>query len=150
MENPGTVSDPAAPDPDPGADPGRHQPPGPDGSPAQVPAPARQRVTNRRTAADWTWQLVLAMAVLAAGVLTGTTGPLMALACDTCQDGIRGPLPFGEVLNDIARYAVPLTTLGTIFGIFLSRHAARAGGIGLGVLAALLIAMTALGRFTGR
>ncbi|MEU9111027.1 hypothetical protein AB0D04_04300 [Streptomyces sp. NPDC048483] len=101
-----------------------------------------------RSAAEWFGRLVLAVAVLAVGAVAGVMGPLLAIACDTCQDGVRDPLPFGEVLLVIAHTAVPLTTLGTVFGIFLSRRGARAGGIGLGILTALLILMLVLGRIT--
>lgn len=99
----------------------------------------------RRTVADWGWLAVLAMGVLAAGFVVGVIGPLFAIACDTCQDGVRNPR-FVKVLITLAWYVVPATTLGTVVGIFLPRGGARAGVIGLGALMVLLIAMVFIGR----
>lgn len=125
MENTSTASAPAAPAP--GRRPG-HRP--------------------RRTAADWAWLAVLAVVVLVVGAFVGVLGPLFAIACDSCQDGIRGPLRFGDELMAVAVNAVPLATLATVVGIFHPRGGARAGGIGLGVLTSLLVLMLSLGRFT--
>ncbi|MFI1159200.1 hypothetical protein [Streptomyces sioyaensis] len=99
----------------------------------------------RRSVADWGWLTVLAMGVLAVGFFVGGLGPLFAIACDACQDGVRNPHSI-DVLIAIAWYVVPLTTLGTVVGIFLPRGGGRAGAIGLGVLVALLLLMVFLGQ----
>ncbi|MFI9240519.1 hypothetical protein [Streptomyces sp. NPDC053079] len=116
---------------------------------ASVSAPGRRPGHRpRRTAADWVGLAVLAVAVLVAGAFVGVLGPLFAIACDSCQDGIRGPLRFGDELMAVAANAVPLATLATVAGIFHPRGGARAGGIGLGALTLLLVVMLSLGRFT--
>lgn len=99
----------------------------------------------RRSVADWGWLTVLAMGVLAVGFFVGGLGPLFAIACDTCQDGVRNPHSI-DVLIALAWYVVPLTTLGTVVAIFLPRGGGRAGAIGLGVLVALLLLMVSLGQ----
>ncbi|MGY1455260.1 hypothetical protein [Streptomyces sp. SS8] len=101
-----------------------------------------------RTAADWAASAGLAVVVLVTGFLTGVIGPLIAIACGSCQDGVRGPLRFDGALIAVAQYAVPLVTLGTLAGVLASRRYGRVAGAGLGVLAALLVTMPALGRFT--
>lgn len=111
-------------------------------SPAQLAGP------DRRSAADWAGLVLLAVAVLVSGVLVGVLGPLFAIACESCQDGVRSPLRFGDALL-AAQGAVPLTVLGTVVGIFMPRGGARAGGIGLAALAMLLMLMVVLGQFTG-
>lgn len=110
---------------------------------------ARAAARPSRSAAAWVGLAFLALAVLATGIFMSVLGPLLAIACNTCQDGVRGSLQFGSALLALARFLVPLTTLGTVVGIFLPRGGARAGGIGLGLLVLLLFAMLALGQFTG-
>jgi len=99
----------------------------------------------RRTAAEWAGLTALAMLVLFTGAFIGMFGPLVAIACDGCQDGVRTP-QFGDALFAVARYAVPFATLGTVVGIFVPKGGARVGGIGLGVLVVLLVAMLVLGQ----
>ncbi|WP_101255122.1 hypothetical protein [Streptomyces barkulensis] len=113
-------------------------------SPSPSPAPGHPR----RTAADRAASAGLAVTVLVAGFFTGVIGPLIAIACGSCQDGVRGPLRFDAALIAVAQYAVPLVTLGTVAGVFASRSYGRAACAGLGVLAALLVTMLVLGRFT--
>ncbi|MFG2365665.1 hypothetical protein ACGFY3_29115 [Streptomyces mirabilis] len=100
---------------------------------------------SRRTPLDWAGLTALAMLVLVTGGLVATFGPLLAIACDTCQDGVRTP-HFENALILVAWLGVPLTTLLTVAGIFLPRGGAKAGGIGLGVLTVLMVALLALGR----
>ncbi|QLE70571.1 hypothetical protein FGW37_02180 [Streptomyces rectiverticillatus] len=128
MENTATASDTPAPGP-------------------SRPAPNRPGVPPRRTAGDWIWLTVVAVAVLALGAFVGVLGPLLAIACDSCQDGVRGPLRFGGGIA-VAWGAVPLVTLGTVTGIFLPRGGARVGAYGLGALVVLLTAMLILGQYT--
>ncbi|MFT9471802.1 hypothetical protein [Streptomyces sp. 11-1-2] len=123
MENTGTASDGAA---------------GPD----------RRGAPRRRTAAGWAGLIVLAVGVLVLGLFVGLVGPLLAIACGSCPDGVRGPQRFGDALIAITRYAVPFATLGTVMGMFHPRGGARVGGIGLGALVMLLILMLALGQST--
>ncbi|MFF4352046.1 hypothetical protein [Streptomyces sp. NPDC001530] len=99
----------------------------------------------RRTPVEWVGLTALAMLVLVAGGFVGMFGPLLAIACGTCQDGVRTP-GSGDALIVVAQYAVPLTTLGSVVGIFLPRGGARVGGIGLGVLMVLFVAMLVLGQ----
>jgi len=113
-----------------------------------VSASAAPGPDRLNTAADWAWRTVLAVGVLVVGAFVGVIGPLLAIACDSCQDGIREPLRFDDALIVIAYYVVPLTTLVTVVGVFLPRRGLRAGGIGLGALLVLLVAMLLLGRFT--
>ncbi len=123
MEDTGTVSDSAAPVPD------------------------RIGARRRRTAADWAGLAVLAVGVLITGILVGGFGPLLAISCTSCQDGVRSPLRFGDALIAVAWYVVPLTTLGTVVGMFFPRGGARVAGIGMGILAVSLFVMLILGQF---
>ncbi|MFB6437611.1 hypothetical protein ACFCVY_12650 [Streptomyces sp. NPDC056411] len=116
---------------------------GPDAAPHDRHRTRRRR---RRTAGEWAGLAVLAVVVLATGAFVRVVGPLLAIACASCQDGVRGPMRFGDALLDFAEYGVPLVALATVAGIFLPRGGARAGGIGLGVLIVLLVAMVVLGQ----
>ncbi|AXK35610.1 hypothetical protein DVA86_26200 [Streptomyces armeniacus] len=78
------------------------------------------------------------------GVVVGLLGPLLAIACETCEDGVRNPR-FGDTLITVAQLAVPLTTLAAGAGTFLPRQGVRVGLAGLGTLILLLITMLALG-----
>ncbi|MFF8590344.1 hypothetical protein ACF061_02680 [Streptomyces sp. NPDC015220] len=104
--------------------------------------------SRKRTTADYLGLTALALFVLLSGLVVGGLGPLLAIACDTCQDGVRGPLRFYDALTAVDRVGVPLVTLGTVAGLFHPRGGARAGGIGLGLLAVLFCAMLALGQLT--
>ncbi|MGW0081514.1 hypothetical protein [Streptomyces sp. NPDC003393] len=106
------------------------------------------QATASRTAVEWFGLVVLALFVLLADAVVGVVGPLLGIACATCQDGVRGPLRFGGALTALARFGVPLVTLGTLAGVFHPRWGARAGGIGLGLLGVLFRAILALGRVT--
>ncbi|MGA6152372.1 hypothetical protein ACPEIC_03460 [Stenotrophomonas sp. NPDC087984] len=110
--------------------------------------PDRRAAPRPRSAVGWAGLVVLAVGVLVLGVFVGLVGPLFAIACDSCPDGVRGPQRFGDALIAIARYVVPFATLGTIVGMFHPRGGARVGGIGLGVLVMLLFLMVALGQST--
>ncbi|MFI2639939.1 hypothetical protein [Streptomyces sp. NPDC018610] len=111
--------------------------------PSPLPRPSRSR-----TAADHAGLAVLAVFVLLAGFVVGAVGPLLAIACDACQDGVRGPLRFFDALMAVDRVGVPLVTVGTLVGLFLPRGGARVGGIGLGLLGVLFCAMLVLGQMT--
>lgn len=100
------------------------------------------------TAWAWLGRVLLALVVLVTGAYVGVFGPLLAISCEACQDGIRSPLRFWELLLAV-QLAVPVATLATLVGVFLPRGGARAGGIGLAVLGGLLILMLVLGQFTG-
>ncbi|MGK5629921.1 hypothetical protein [Streptomyces sp. URMC 123] len=102
---------------------------------------------RRRTALERVGLVALAVVVLLAGVVTGLIGPLLAISCPSCADGVRSPL-FGDALIAVCWYVVPLVTVGTVAAMFLLRNGARAGRIGLGVLAALFFVELALGRIT--
>lgn len=113
-----------------------------------LPPVARTAALVERTAAEWLGLVALALFVLLVGAVVGVVGPLLSIACDACQDGVRGPLRFAAALVAPARFGVPLVTLGTVVGVFHPRGGARAGGIGLGLLGVLLCAILALGRIT--
>jgi hypothetical protein len=102
-----------------------------------------------RTAIEWIGLAALAVTVLIAGAFVGLLGPLLAVSCSGCQDGIRSPLRFEEALIAVAFVAVPLTSLGTVVGIFAARRGALAGGIGLCALVLLFVAQQILGQLTG-
>ncbi|MGD1219925.1 hypothetical protein AB9Q10_16015 [Streptomyces krungchingensis] len=106
-------------------------------------APAEPVTEARRTPAAWAGLTALALLVLLTGALVGVFGPLLAIACEACQDGVRTPR-HGDALVAVAQGAVPLVTLGTVLGTFLPRGGAKAGGAGLGVLVLLLVVMQAL------
>lgn len=98
----------------------------------------------RRGLGDWVWCCVLAVLVLFAGLVTGIVGPLLAISCSTCQDGV-GAVRGGDTLLVIAQGVVPLVTLGTVVGIFLPKGGTRVGLAGGGVLTVLFVVMQALG-----
>ncbi|MFD9500482.1 hypothetical protein [Streptomyces sp. NPDC060035] len=104
---------------------------------------------NRRwqVAAEWAWPAFLAAGVLVIGLFVGVLGPLLALACDSCQDGIRGRLRFQGAFFAVAWFAVPLTASGTAVGVFFPRGGTRVAVIGTGVLAVLQLVMMVLGHY---
>jgi hypothetical protein len=71
--------------------------------------------------------------------------PLMAVACNTCQDGVRNPR-FSLVMMALAWYAVPAAALATAAGVLLPRLSARVVWISGGVLGLLLVAILVLGQ----
>ncbi|MGW9171333.1 hypothetical protein [Streptomyces decoyicus] len=79
------------------------------------------------------------------GFFEAGLGPLFAIACDSCRDGVRSP-HLSSLLMAVAWYGVPLTAIGTVVGIYLPRGGGRAGAIGLGVLAALMCVMVFIGQ----
>lgn len=97
--------------------------------------------------ADAAWSAFLAAGVLVVGLLVGGLGPLVALACDSCQDGIRGQLRFQGAFFAVAWFAVPLTAVGTAVGVFFPRGGTRMAVIGTGVLLLLQLVMMVLGRY---
>ncbi|MFI6349498.1 hypothetical protein [Streptomyces sp. NPDC050560] len=101
--------------------------------------------TRRPSPGDLAWRAFLAVLVMAFGWFVGVVGPLFAIACTSCQDGVRDPRFYGA-LTTLAWYVVPLTVVGTVVGLFLPRAGARAGWTGTGVLFVLLIAIVALGQ----
>ncbi|MGK5732058.1 hypothetical protein [Streptomyces sp. URMC 124] len=116
-------------------------------APAPADAPVRPAVPSRRTAGQWLWSAVVAAAVLVTGVVAGILGPLLAIACDSCQDGVRGPMRFGGEFA-LVWAAVPVVTLGSVIGTFLPRGGARVGGYGIGILVFLVAMMQLVGRYT--
>ncbi|WP_326698107.1 hypothetical protein OG909_12620 [Streptomyces sp. NBC_01754] len=108
----------------------------PDAAPSAVP--------ERRSFADWAWLAFLALLMLVTGLFVAALGPLLAIACSSCQDGVRDPAHF-DVLAAVAWYGVPLTVLGSVVGMFFRRGGTRAAAIGFGVLAVLLVVILALG-----
>ncbi|MFI8854043.1 hypothetical protein ACIGW3_28140 [Streptomyces sp. NPDC053499] len=103
---------------------------------------------HRRTSAEWLGLICLAGLVLLFGAFVYVFGPLLAISCTDCQDGVRGPLKFEGALLAVAFYAVPLATLGSLIALFTSRRGARAGAIGLGALLLLLLTEQLLGGIT--
>ncbi|WP_406476604.1 hypothetical protein [Streptomyces sp. NBC_01615] len=99
----------------------------------------------RPTAGEWAGRTALALLVLFIGGFVWMLGPLLAIACGDCPDGVRTP-SHGDALITVARGVVPLVTLGTAFGIFVPRGGARVGGIGLGVLVVLFVVVLVLGQ----
>jgi hypothetical protein len=114
-----------------------------------APGPDDISLRPRRTAAETAGLAFLAIVVLIVGAFIGLFGPLLAIACDSCQDGVRNPLPSASTLIIfIAQCGVPVAVLGTVIGMFHPRGGARAGSIGLGVLVVLQFAMFLLGLVT--
>ncbi|MEU1672493.1 hypothetical protein ABZ752_10740 [Streptomyces roseifaciens] len=113
---------------------------------APAPAPSRPGALRRRTAGDWVWLVVVAVVVLVVGAFVGVVGPLLAISCASCQDGVRGSLRFGGEMA-VAWGTVPLVTLGTVIGIFVPRGGARVGAYGLGALVVLFTGMLILGQY---
>jgi hypothetical protein len=111
-------------------------------------APDGGRSRPRRSAADWAGLVVFAAVVMIVGACVGVLGPLFAIACTACQDGVRSPLRFEGALTAVAAYAVPVTTFGTVLGMLLPRGGARVGAAGIGVLVMLLFVILGLGRFS--
>ncbi|MFE5137739.1 hypothetical protein ACFRDV_08670 [Streptomyces fagopyri] len=99
----------------------------------------------RRTPSEWAALSVLAILVLITGGIVATLGPLLAVACDTCPDGVRAT-DSADTLVLVARTGVPLVTAATVAGILLPRGGAKAAGTGLGVLAVLMVTLLVLGR----
>lgn len=102
---------------------------------------------DRRTAADWAWLAFLAVLVLITGFFVAVLGPLLALSCATCEDGLRGPLRFDRAFFTVAWYGVPITTVGTAIGMFFPRGGTRVAAIGMGALVFLLFVMMTLGQY---
>ena len=102
---------------------------------------------DRRTIGDWAWLAFLAVLVMFIGFFVGTFGPLLAIACSSCEDGVRGSLRFSRTFFAVAWYAVPLTTLGTMVGLFFPRGGTRVAVLGLGALALLMVVLMTLGQF---
>jgi hypothetical protein len=100
---------------------------------------------HRLSVGDWVWLAFLAVLVMAFGLFVAVLGPLFAIACDTCQDGVRNPRFIGA-LTVLAWCVVPLTTVGTAVGLFLPRVGTRVGWIGTGMLFVLLVAILVLGQ----
>ncbi|MGH4033539.1 hypothetical protein ACQB60_31925 [Actinomycetota bacterium Odt1-20B] len=99
----------------------------------------------RLTPGDWVWRAFLAVLVTAFGLLVAGLGPLLAISCNTCQDGVRNPR-YDEALMTLAWRVVPLVTLSTVMGLFLPRAGFRVGWIGAGLLVVLLAAILTLGQ----
>ncbi|SES34115.1 hypothetical protein [Streptomyces qinglanensis] len=99
-----------------------------------------------RTAAERIGLLFLAAVVLGFGAVVFVFGPLMAIACSSCQDGVRSPIRFETALMATDLVGVPMTTLCTLVTIFTVQRAARAAGIGLGILLLLLLVQLGLGQ----
>ncbi|MER6914160.1 hypothetical protein ABT354_21000 [Streptomyces sp. NPDC000594] len=95
--------------------------------------------------ADTALRMFLAGAVLLAGLAVFLIGPLLAVACGSCQDGVRSVRLEG-VLLAIRDFAVPITVITTLIGVFAARHGGRAGCAGLGALGLLLAAMVLVAR----
>ncbi|QNS05682.1 hypothetical protein [Streptomyces xanthii] len=98
----------------------------------------------RRGFGDWIWFCVLAVTVMFAGLVIGVLGPLLAISCSTCQDGV-GDVRGGDTLLVLAQGVVPLVTLGTVLAIFLPKGGTRAAAVGFGVLVVLFVVMQVLG-----
>ncbi|MEK8143755.1 hypothetical protein NKH18_22315 [Streptomyces sp. M10(2022)] len=98
------------------------------------------------TIADWAWRVFLAVGVLIIGLVAATLGPLFAVACDTCQDGVHGELRFK------ARSS-PSPGTGCHSPLWRRRSPSsspggtRAALIGIGVMALLLLVLMALGEY---
>ncbi|QKW50676.1 hypothetical protein [Streptomyces buecherae] len=110
---------------------------------ATEPAAGDQRA---RAAARGLGLAVLVAAVLVSGVFITFLGPFFAIACDTCEDGVRGTLAYGDALIAVARYGVPLATFATLAGMVASRRPGRVGGFGLGAQWSLFVVVVALGQ----
>lgn len=102
---------------------------------------------DRRSLADWAWLAFLAVLVMFTGFLVAVLGPLFAIACSSCQDGVRGSLRFDGAFFAVAWYAVPLTTVGTMVGMFFPRGGTRVAAIGMGALALLMVVLMTLGQY---
>ncbi|MFF4757269.1 hypothetical protein [Streptomyces sp. NPDC001292] len=90
--------------------------------------------------------VVLGLIVLFAGAVPMFVVPLLTLACAACQDGVLGPLRYGDAQMVVAHVAVPVVVLGTVGGMPHPRGGARVAAIGLALLGVLLCVMPALGR----
>ncbi|MHB9859449.1 hypothetical protein [Streptomyces sp. YIM S03343] len=110
-----------------------------------LPELADERSVLGRSLVDWFNRIAGALLVLGLGWVSSALVPLLAVACDTCQDGIRNPR-FSLVMMALAYYAVPAAALATAVGILLPRLSARVVWISGGVLGVLLVAVFVLGQ----
>ncbi|MFE4415151.1 hypothetical protein [Streptomyces sp. NPDC056821] len=62
------------------------------------------------------------------------------------QDGVVGPLRYGDVQVVVARGVVPVMALGTVGGMLHPRGGARVAAIGPALLGVLLCVLPALGQ----
>ncbi|CAM3182428.1 hypothetical protein ACH4LN_19775 [Streptomyces albus] len=114
---------------------------------SSVPAPAAPAsgaggtAGRRRTPVEWLGRAALACAALLLGAFLWVFGPLLAISCSSCQDGVRAPSVFVEGLLVVVVGGVPMIALGTVIAVFAARRGARAGGIGLGALALLTLVL---------
>ncbi|MFI2027275.1 hypothetical protein [Streptomyces buecherae] len=120
--------------------------PAPASASASATEPAGGDDQRARAAARGLGLAVLVAAVLVSGVFITFLGPLFAIACDTCEDGVRGTLAYGDALIAVARYGVPLATFATLAGMVASRRPGRVGGFGLGAQWSLFVVVVALGQ----
>ncbi|MFF4860215.1 hypothetical protein ACWCRF_04870 [Streptomyces sp. NPDC002405] len=102
--------------------------------------------TRARTPSDWVGLVVLSLIVLFVGAVLMFVVPLLTLACAACQDGVLGPLRYGDVQVAVAQGVVPVVALGTVGGMLHPRGGARVAAIGLALLGVLLCVMLALGQ----
>lgn len=91
---------------------------------------------------------LLGVALVLVGAFVALLGPLLAVACTDCLDGVRGPLRFPVALLTLAHYVVPLVTVGGLVVMSRSRRRVRAGAVSLCAVLVLALAVMALGRIT--
>ncbi|MDI3417990.1 hypothetical protein [Streptomyces luteolus] len=93
---------------------------------------------------DTVVRVMLVLFTLGFGFAVKLFGPLLAIACDSCQDGVR-TLRFGGAIEILSDYVVPVVTLVTAVAFLAPDDGVKAGVIGLAILGALFFVMVALG-----
>ena len=113
-------------------------------APPSTATPERADNAPHRTSGGAAGRALLAVLVLLVGAVVALVGPLLAVACAACQDGVRAAR-FGELTLVLAHYGAPLVALVTALGVVAARRGVRAGALGLGAQAVLFLLLVLLG-----
>lgn len=85
---------------------------------------------RRRGALAYVGLALFALALILLSVLTMFLAPLFALACGSCEHGVRQPA-FEELVLFLPMVVAPVTALGTAAAMFAARRGALVGFVGL-------------------
>ncbi|MDI3421747.1 hypothetical protein [Streptomyces luteolus] len=108
-------------------------------------APTETEASDNEVAVDMVARVMLAVLTLGFGFAVKLFGPLLAIACDSCQDGVR-TMRFAGVIEFLSGYVLLPVTLAAAVAFLIPDGGVKAGAIGLCVLGMLFFVMLALGQ----